>query len=145
MSNYRRSDKPRAETPSPEVASNFSEIANRATTRRKFLKHISFGTSAFIMSTASNSGVARKHLEFNPVAANGLDTITVPEGYQWYVTSSIQVPGNTVDVNNDAIDVITTGRHDPCVGIRAVPIAEAMLALTLMDHAVRDRAQNYKS
>ena len=59
-------------------------------------------------------------------------------------TSSIQVPGNTVDENNDPIDVITTGRHDPCVGIRAVPIAEAMLALTLMDHAIRDRGQNHR-
>lgn len=60
-------------------------------------------------------------------------------------TSSIQVPGETVDLDNESIDVVTTGRHDPCVGIRAVPIAEAMLALTLMDHALRDRAQNNRS
>ena len=57
-------------------------------------------------------------------------------------TSSIQVPGDTVDLDGNAIDVVTTGRHDPCVGIRAVPICEAMLALVLMDHALRDRAQN---
>jgi chorismate synthase len=57
-------------------------------------------------------------------------------------TSSIQVPGDTVDLNNNPVEVVTTGRHDPCVGIRAVPIAEAMLALVLMDHALRDRAQN---
>ena len=56
-------------------------------------------------------------------------------------TSSIQVPGDTVDLDGNAIDVVTTGRHDPCVGIRAVPICEAMLALVLMDHALRDRAQ----
>lgn len=56
-------------------------------------------------------------------------------------TSSIQVPGDTVNLENDAIDVVTTGRHDPCVGIRAVPIAEAMLAMVLIDHALRDRAQ----
>ncbi len=59
-------------------------------------------------------------------------------------TSSIQVPGETVDLDNESIEMVTTGRHDPCVGIRAVPIAEAMLALTLMDHALRDRAQNSK-
>ena len=57
-------------------------------------------------------------------------------------TSSLRLPGNTVDVNNETAEVITTGRHDPCVGIRAVPIAEAMLALVLMDHCLRDRAQN---
>jgi chorismate synthase len=59
-------------------------------------------------------------------------------------TSSIQVPGQTVDLDNQPIEVVTTGRHDPCVGIRAVPITEAMLALTLMDHALRDRAQNLR-
>jgi len=57
-------------------------------------------------------------------------------------TSSIGVSGKTVDVNGEATDIITKGRHDPCVGIRAVPIAEAMLALTLMDHYLRHRAQN---
>jgi chorismate synthase len=57
-------------------------------------------------------------------------------------TSSIGVSGNTVDANGEAASIITKGRHDPCVGIRAVPIAEAMLALTLMDHYLRHRAQN---
>jgi chorismate synthase len=57
-------------------------------------------------------------------------------------TSSIQVPGRTVDVRGEAVDVVTTGRHDPCVGIRAVPIVEAMMALVLMDHLLRQRAQN---
>jgi chorismate synthase len=57
-------------------------------------------------------------------------------------TSSIRLPGRTVDVDGNAIDVVTHGRHDPCVGIRATPIAEAMLALVLMDHALRHRAQN---
>ena len=57
-------------------------------------------------------------------------------------TSSIQVPGRTIDLHGDPVDVITTGRHDPCVGLRATPIAEAMLALTLMDHYLRNRAQN---
>lgn len=57
-------------------------------------------------------------------------------------TSSIGVSGKTIDLSGQATDLITKGRHDPCVGIRAVPIAEAMLALTLMDHFLRNRAQN---
>lgn len=57
-------------------------------------------------------------------------------------TSSVRIPGRSVDVTGGAVDVSTTGRHDPCVGIRATPIAEAMLALVLMDHALRHRAQN---
>jgi chorismate synthase len=56
-------------------------------------------------------------------------------------TSSITVPGRTIDVHGNPIEVITTGRHDPCVGMRATPIAEAMLALVLMDHYLRHRAQ----
>ena len=57
-------------------------------------------------------------------------------------TSSIRLPGRGIDVSGDDIDVVTTGRHDPCVGIRATPIAEAMLALVLLDHALRHRGQN---
>ena len=57
-------------------------------------------------------------------------------------TSSIQVPGKTIDINGQPVDVITTGRHDPCVGLRATPIAEAMLAIVLLDHLLRHRAQN---
>jgi chorismate synthase len=57
-------------------------------------------------------------------------------------TSSIRLGGDTVDIDGQATDVITKGRHDPCVGIRAVPIAEAMLAIVLLDHALRHRGQN---
>lgn len=57
-------------------------------------------------------------------------------------TSSITVPGKTITTDGEATEMITRGRHDPCVGIRAVPIAEAMLALVLMDHLLRHRAQN---
>ena len=57
-------------------------------------------------------------------------------------TSSIRLPGRTVNVKGEAVEVATTGRHDPCVGIRATPIAEAMLAIVLMDQALRHRAQN---
>jgi chorismate synthase len=57
-------------------------------------------------------------------------------------TSSIQVPGRTIDLAGEPVEVVTTGRHDPCVGLRATPIAEAMLAIVLMDHYLRHRAQN---
>ena len=57
-------------------------------------------------------------------------------------TSSIRVPRRTIDKNGNAVVVETNGRHDPCVGIRATPIAEAMMALVLMDHALLHRAQN---
>ena len=57
-------------------------------------------------------------------------------------TSSISVPGKTIDKTGQESEIITTGRHDPCVGLRATPIAEAMVALVLMDHYLRNRAQN---
>ena len=57
-------------------------------------------------------------------------------------TSSIRLPVETIDKKGKSTEISTTGRHDPCVGIRATPIAEAMLAITLMDHTLRNRAQN---
>lgn len=57
-------------------------------------------------------------------------------------TSSLRIPGRSIDLDGQPVEVVTTGRHDPCVGIRATPIAEAMLALVLMDHSLRHRAQN---
>ena len=57
-------------------------------------------------------------------------------------TSSIRLPGDTIDRAGGATEVVTTGRHDPCVGLRATPIAEAMLAIVLMDHFLRHRGQN---
>lgn len=57
-------------------------------------------------------------------------------------TSSIRIPGRSIDRDGNPAEVVTTGRHDPCVGVRATPIAEAMLALVLMDHLLRHRAQN---
>lgn len=59
-------------------------------------------------------------------------------------TSSMRLPGRSIDVHGNPIEVVTKGRHDPCVGIRATPIAEAMMALTLVDHLLRHRAQNAK-
>lgn len=57
-------------------------------------------------------------------------------------TSSIRIPGQTINVQGELCEVVTKGRHDPCVGIRAVAIAEAMMALVVMDHMLRQRAQN---
>ena len=57
-------------------------------------------------------------------------------------TSSITKPGKTIDKSGKETEIVTKGRHDPCVGLRATPIAEAMVALVLMDHYLRDRAQN---
>ncbi len=57
-------------------------------------------------------------------------------------TSSIRQAGQSIDKLGNDVEVVTTGRHDPCVGIRATPIAEAMLAIVLLDHALRDRGQN---
>jgi len=57
-------------------------------------------------------------------------------------TSSIRLPGKSIDRHGNAIDVVTHGRHDPCVGIRATPIAEAMMAIVVMDHLLRHRGQN---
>jgi chorismate synthase len=56
-------------------------------------------------------------------------------------TSSLRLPVRGLDTHGDDVDIVTTGRHDPCVGIRATPICEAMLALVLMDQALRHRAQ----
>ena len=56
-------------------------------------------------------------------------------------TSSIRLPGRSIDKQGNPIEVVTHGRHDPCVGIRATPIAEALVAIVLMDHALRHRAQ----
>ncbi|OQX37790.1 MAG: chorismate synthase [Oceanospirillales bacterium LUC14_002_19_P2] len=57
-------------------------------------------------------------------------------------TSSLLVPGRSIDVEGNSVEVVTKGRHDPCVGVRATPIAEAMMAIVLMDHLLRHRAQN---
>jgi chorismate synthase len=57
-------------------------------------------------------------------------------------TASLRLPGKSINQQGEAIDVVTEGRHDPCVGIRATPIAEAMMAIILMDHFLRHRAQN---
>ena len=58
--------------------------------------------------------------------------------------SSIALPAASINTANEPVEISVTGRHDPCVGIRATPIAEAMLAIVLMDHVLRDRGQNFQ-
>ena len=110
-----------------EIGAGFASISQRGSEHRDEITPRGFksNNSGGILGGISSGQDIRVKIAFKP-------------------TSSIQVPGNTVNLDNEPIDVVTTGRHDPCVGIRAVPIAEAMLALTLMDHALRDRAQNLR-
>ena len=56
-------------------------------------------------------------------------------------TSSLRLPCRGIDIDGNEVEIVTKGRHDPCVGIRATPIVEAMMAIVLMDHALRHRAQ----
>ncbi|RMG38133.1 MAG: chorismate synthase [Gammaproteobacteria bacterium] len=108
-----------------EIGAGFASVAQRGTehrdemTPRGFLSNNAGGVLGGISS--GQAVVAR--VAFKP-------------------TSSIRLGGQTIDVAGHSTDVITKGRHDPCVGIRAVPIVEAMLAIVLLDHALRHRAQN---
>ncbi|HSW11308.1 MAG TPA: chorismate synthase [Solimonas sp.] len=75
--------------------------------------------------------------------AGGISTgQTIYARYAIKPTSSITTPGKSIDQAGNAVEMRTTGRHDPCVGLRATPIGEAMMALVLMDHFLRHRAQN---
>jgi len=75
--------------------------------------------------------------------AGGISTgQTIVARYAIKPTSSITTPGKSIDQDGNAVDMRTTGRHDPCVGVRATPIGEAMVALVLIDHFLRHRAQN---
>ena len=108
-----------------EIGAGFAAIAQRGSEHRDEISAQGFksNNAGGVLGGISSGQDIRVKVAFKP-------------------TSSIQVPGDTVNLNNEPVEVVTTGRHDPCVGIRAVPIAEAMLALVLMDHALRDRAQN---
>lgn len=107
-----------------EIGAGFKSVSQRGSehrdemTREGFISNNSGGTLGGISS--------------------GQD-ILVSTGFK--PTSSIATPGKSVNMAGENLEVVTKGRHDPCVGIRAVPIAEAMLALVLMDHAMRHRAQ----
>ena len=77
------------------------------------------------------------------IIASPIGTARIPThgSCRTFVTASILTPRQLIDRNGNEIDVVTKGRHDPCVGIRAVPIGEAMMAIVLADHYLRHRAQ----
>jgi len=110
-----------------EIGAGFGAVAQRGTQHRDQMRAQGFRSNhaGGVLGGISSGQNIEVRIAFKP-------------------TSSIAAPAHTVNLANENVDAVVTGRHDPCVGIRAVPIAEAMLALVLMDHALRDRAQNPK-
>src|SRR5690554_4918493 len=108
-----------------EIGDGFAAVAQRGTEHRDELTPEGFlsNHAGGILGGISSGQPIVAHLALKP-------------------TSSITVPGRTITVDGEPVEMITKGRHDPCVGIRATPIAEAMMALVLMDHFLRHRAQN---
>ncbi|CEI58595.1 chorismate synthase [Candidatus Portiera aleyrodidarum] len=109
-----------------EIGSGFLSVNQRGSEHRDEIKEKKFisNNSGGILGGISNGQTLIINLCLKP-------------------TSSITIPGKTIDIYGNAIELITEGRHDPCVGIRAIPIAESMVALTLIDHFLRNRAQNF--
>ena len=108
-----------------EIGAGFACVAQRGTEHRDELTPEGFlsNNAGGILGGISSGQPIVAHLALKP-------------------TSSITTPGRSIDVDGNPVDVITKGRHDPCVGIRATPIAEAMMAIVLLDHLLRHRAQN---
>jgi chorismate synthase len=108
-----------------EIGAGFSSVEQKGTEHRDLMRPEGFvsNNAGGIVGGISTGQDIIAHLALKP-------------------TSSLRIPGESIDVNGNPVEVVTTGRHDPCVGIRATPIAEAMLAITLMDHLLRHRAQN---
>jgi chorismate synthase len=108
-----------------EIGAGFDSVAQRGTEHRDELTPEGFlsNNAGGILGGISSGQPIVAHLALKP-------------------TSSITTPGRSIDVDGNPVDVITKGRHDPCVGIRATPIAEAMMAIVLLDHLLRHRGQN---
>ena len=108
-----------------EIGAGFAAVAQRGSEHRDELTPTGFlsNHAGGILGGISTGQPLTVHVAFKP-------------------TSSIQVPGRSIDLAGNPVEVVTTGRHDPCVGLRATPIAEAMLALVLADHFLRHRGQN---
>ena len=108
-----------------EVGAGFDSVAQKGSEHRDLIKPEGFqsNNAGGVLGGISSGQDIVAHIALKP-------------------TSSIRIPGDTVDIDGNPAEVITTGRHDPCVGIRATPIAEAMMAIVLMDHLMRNRAQN---
>lgn len=108
-----------------EIGAGFESVAQKGTQHRdeitpeRFLSNNAGG----ILGGISTGQTLIAHLALKP-------------------TSSLHLPGRSVNTANEPVEVVTKGRHDPCVGIRATPIAEAMMALVVMDHLMRHRGQN---
>lgn len=112
-----------------EIGDGFAAVASRGSEHRDAMHPGSDGRAAFasnhaggVLGGISSGQPLRCSVAFKP-------------------TSSLRLPVDSLDVRGDAVEVVTTGRHDPCVGIRATPICEAMVALVLIDQALRHRAQ----
>jgi chorismate synthase (EC 4.2.3.5) len=107
-----------------EIGDGFDAIAQHGSTHRDLMHADGFESNhaGGILGGISTGQPVRVAVAFKP-------------------TSSLRLPAPTLDVDGNVVEVITTGRHDPCVGIRATPICEAMMALVLMDQALRHRAQ----
>ncbi|WP_029687411.1 chorismate synthase [Tatumella saanichensis] len=107
-----------------EIGDGFAVVGQRGSQHRDEIRHDGFQSNhaGGVLGGISSGQTLLANLALKP-------------------TSSITVPGNTITRSGEEVDMITKGRHDPCVGIRAVPIAEAMMAITLMDHLLRHRAQ----
>lgn len=108
-----------------EIGAGFDSVAQKGTEHRDEITPDGFlsNNAGGILGGISSGQTIVAHIALKP-------------------TSSLRIPGRSIDVHGNAIEVVTKGRHDPCVGIRATPIAEAMLAITLMDHLLRHRGQN---
>lgn len=108
-----------------EIGAGFASVAQRGTEHRDELTPQGFtsNNAGGVLGGISSGQPIVAHLALKP-------------------TSSITTPGMSIDVAGNPVEVITKGRHDPCVGIRATPIAEAMVAIVLMDHWLRHRGQN---
>ena len=107
-----------------EIGAGFAAVAQRGTEHRDEITREGFQSNhaGGVLGGISTGQTVRASIALKP-------------------TSSLRLPGRSIDIDGNEIEVITTGRHDPCVGIRATPIAEAMLALVLIDHALRHRGQ----
>lgn len=108
-----------------EIGDGFAVVNQRGSQHRDEIRHDGFQSNhaGGILGGISSGQVISANVAMKP-------------------TSSITVPGKTITRDGEEVEMITKGRHDPCVGIRAVPIAEAMMAIVLMDHLLRQRAQN---
>jgi len=108
-----------------EIGAGFASVAQRGTEHRDEMTPEGFlsNNAGGVLGGISSGQPIVAHLALKP-------------------TSSITTPGRSIDVDGQPVDVITKGRHDPCVGIRATPIAEAMMAIVLLDHLLRHRGQN---